>query len=45
MKIPNSKLQLPEKLQNSITVAGCTLLDLELGAWNFSGAWTLVLET
>jgi hypothetical protein len=43
MKAPNSKLQHPEKLQTSTSNQERTPLGLELGVWNFSGAWMLML--
>jgi hypothetical protein len=43
MKHPSTKHQHPEKLQTSTSNKKRTSLGLELGAWNFSGAWMLVL--
>src|SRR5437867_99444 len=42
MKAPNSKLQAPEKHQEPSSNYGRTRLWM-FGAWNFSGAWRLVL--
>jgi hypothetical protein len=45
-KAPNSRLQPPEKLQNSIFNVGTILIrKLERGVWNLFGAWCLVLGT
>jgi hypothetical protein len=42
-KAPNSKLQAPEKLQNSKFKVGTVLIrNLELGVWNLFGACTLM---
>src|SRR5581483_11280025 len=40
---PSTKHQAPEKHQASNPKAAGWLLNLELGAWSFSGAWCLVL--
>jgi hypothetical protein len=40
MKTPRSKIQDPDKHQDPNTNAA---LDLEIGIWSFSGAWSLEL--
>ena len=40
-KVPNSRLQAPEKLQNSKFKVGAILIrKLELGVWNLFGAFS-----
>ncbi|TMP97825.1 MAG: hypothetical protein E6L09_12615 [Verrucomicrobia bacterium] len=41
MKTPNTKIQTPEKLQISSSNTTAPLLNLGLGAWDFSGVWCL----
>src|ERR1039458_5168729 len=43
IKTPSSKHQHPEKLQTSTSKQSCASRVLVLGAWNFSGAWRLLL--
>src|SRR5207244_4233491 len=40
-KAPNSNIQAPMKLQTSNSKRGHPFGSLELGVWNFSGAWSL----
>jgi hypothetical protein len=42
-KAPNSKLQHPENIQASSSNGSDVRFGLDVEAWNFSGAWMLVL--
>jgi hypothetical protein len=41
MKAPSTNIQAPEKLQASTSKQMPASRGLELGYWNFSGAWML----
>ena len=43
MKAPNSKAQAPEKHQVSSSKLWLRERSLDVGVWNFSGAWRLEL--